>query len=259
MMANRLAVLVLTLNEEKNMKECLSSVLFADELVVIDSGSSDRTIELAQELGANCYVHPMTDGFAGQRNFALQKTKAEWVLFLDADERITPEAANEIRKVVEQGEPYAYEILRRNIVFGQPVQYGGHSPDYSLRLYPRTAISWQGLVHEQALVNLPIRQLKNYMWHHTYTSWERYFFKFNQYTTMMADQMYEKGKRAAWSDIMIRPWVGFIKFYLLKSGWRDGKMGFILAALHFFYTMMKYVKLYYHQAEGEHSNEICNR
>lgn len=245
----KVAVLILTYNEEKNINDCVRSVEFADEVVVIDSGSTDRTVELAERLGAKVIHHPMEEGFAGQRNFALQKTVADWVLYLDADERITPELAVEIKETVQKNELYAYEILRRNIVFGQKVGYGGHSPDYSLRLYPRTAVTWQGTVHEQAKVSLPILQLKNCMLHYTYTSWERYFFKFNQYTTLMAEQMGQRGKKARVTDIIVRPWFAFFRFYILKSGWRDGKIGFILAAFHAFYTMAKYVKLYYWQKE----------
>lgn len=241
----KLAVLILTYNEEKNIEECVQSVSFADEIILIDSGSTDNTCEIAEKLGVTFVHHPMDEGFAGQRNFALQQTLADWVLYLDADERITPELALEIKTIVEKNEPYAYNILRNNVVFGQPVGYGGHGPDYSLRLYPRAAISWQGDVHEQANVSLPIRKLKNGMLHYTYNSWDRYFFKFNQYTTMMAEQMGKRGKEARITDIILRPWFAFLKFYVFKSGWRDGKIGFILAAFHAFYTMAKYVKLYY--------------
>jgi len=247
----KLTALILTYNEEKNIRDCITSVKFADEIIIIDSGSTDRTIEIAEQLGAKCIVHPMDEGFAGQRNFALAQTTAEWVLFVDADERITPELAKEISTVVECNEQYAYEILRINVVFGTIVGHGGHSPDYSLRLYPRTAINWQGFVHEQALVTLPIQRLKKHMFHHTYTSWERYFFKFNQYTTLMAEQMYKKGRKTGFIDIVLRPWAGFLRFYVFKSGWRDGKIGFILAVFHFFYTMAKYVKLYYIQNAAE--------
>lgn len=245
----KLAVLILTYNEEKNIRDCITSVNFADEIIIIDSGSTDQTREISEQLGAKFITHPMDEGFAGQRNFALAQTTAEWVLFLDADERITPELAKEIGAVVERNEQYAYEILRINIVFGTIVRHGGHSPDFSLRLYPRTAIQWQGLVHEQALVSLPIQQLKKNMFHYTYTSWDRYFFKFNQYTTLMAEQMHKRGRKAHFVDIILRPWAGFLRFYVFKSGWRDGKIGYILATLHFFYTMTKYVKLYYLQKE----------
>lgn len=244
-MEKKLAVLILTYNEEKNIEECVGSVSFADEIILIDSGSMDQTCQIAEKLGAKFVYHLMNEGFAGQRNFALQQTLADWVLYLDADERITPELALEIKEIVEKDEQYAYEILRRNVVFGQAVSYGGHSPDLSLRLYPRSAISWQGMVHEQANVTLPLRQTKHAMLHYTYTSWDRYFFKFNQYTTMMAEQMGKRGKKARIIDIILRPWFAFLKFYVFKSGWRDGKIGFILAAFHAFYTMAKYVKLYY--------------
>lgn len=247
---SKLAVLILTYNEESNIKSCVESVSFADEIVVIDSGSTDDTIKIAENMGVKTMYHSMQEGFAAQRNFALTQTDAEWVLFLDADERITPELGKEICEVIKGHPSYAYEILRRNVVFGQSVQYGGHSPDFSLRLYPREAITWQGVVHEKAIVSLPIKQLKHHMLHHTYTSWDRYFFKFNQYTTLMARQMHEKGKKMYLSDVLIRPGFAFIRFYILKSGWRDGRTGLYLALLHSFYTMMKYIKLYYLQKAG---------
>lgn len=248
-MNNKIAVLILTFNEENNIRQCIESVTFADEVMIIDSGSTDHTLDIASSLGAKVVSHAMTEGFAGQRNFALQQTQAEWVLFLDADERITPELAVEIQEILRVGEAFAYNILRRNIIFGQEVGYGGHSPDFSLRLYPRTAISWQGLVHEQANVTLPIKKTKYAMLHYTYMSWDRYFFKFNQYTTMMAEKMLENGKKTNITDIVLRPWFAFIRFYILKSGWRDGKIGFIMAVYHAFYTMTKYVKLYYLRKE----------
>lgn len=248
-MSNRLAVLILTYNEEKNIEQCIQSVLFADEILVIDSGSTDNTISMAEKMNARVVSHPMDEGFAGQRNFALTQTTADWVLFLDADERITDKLAEEIHQVIDRERPYAYEIVRRNVFFGQQVKYGGHAPDYSLRLCLRAAMKWQGLVHEHAMVTLPVKRLQNYMLHYTYTSWERYFFKFNQYTTMMAEQMFKDGKSAAFSDIVLRPGFAFFRDYILKCGFIDGKMGFILAALRAFYTMMKYVKLYYLQDE----------
>lgn len=250
-MDKKIAVLILTYNEEKNIEDCLRSVDFADEVIIIDSGSTDKTIEIAEKMGAKCVYHPMNEGFAGQRNFALTQTQAQWVLYLDSDERITPELGAEIQQVIQKTEQCAYNILRMNIVFGQQVKYGGHSPDWSLRLYPRTAISWEGLVHEQANVTLPIEKLTHHMFHHTYTSWDRYFFKFNQYTAMMAEQMDRRGKRASFADIVLRPIAGFLRFFVFKSGWRDGKIGFILAVFHGFYTMAKYVKLYYLQKESQ--------
>ena len=246
----KLAVLILTYNEEANISECVRSAAFADEIVVIDSGSNDRTVEVAESLGARCVCRAMKDGFAAQRNFALTQTDADWVLFLDADERITPELAAEIQTVIQQGGENGYEILRINILFGKTVYHGGFSPDYSLRLYPRHAISWQGAVHEQALVTVPLQRLRCHMLHYTYTTWDRYFVKFNQYTTLMARQMHEKGKRAHFfPDILVRPLVAFFKVYVLKRGFLDGRLGLVLALLHHSYTMVKYIKLYWLQKQ----------
>ncbi|WP_018702933.1 glycosyltransferase family 2 protein [Anaeromusa acidaminophila] len=248
-MQPRLAILILTYNEEKNIGSCMDSAAFADEIVVVDSGSADQTTAIAAEKGGNVVVHPMTEGFAGQRNFALTQTQAEWVLFLDADERLAPEVAAEVRRIMERGDAFAYEILRKNIVFGQPVFHGGHAPDWSLRFYPRAAIRWEGIVHEAAKVTLPVKRLQACMFHHTYQEWERYFFKFNQYTTLLAKKMRDEGKKVSFFDLLLRPLAGFFKFYILKAGWRDGRMGLVLALLHFFYTMTKYLKVYYNAPE----------
>ena len=244
-MQPRLAILILTYNEEKNIGPCMDSAAFADEIVVVDSGSTDQTAAIVAEKGGKVVVHPMTEGFAGQRNFALTQTQAEWVLFLDADERLAPEVAAEVRRIMERGDAFAYEILRKNIVFGQPVFHGGHAPDWSLRFYPRAAIRWEGIVHEAAKVTLPVKRLQACMFHHTYQEWERYFFKFNQYTTLLAQKMRDERKKVRFSDLLLRPMAGFLKFYILKAGWRDGRMGLVLALLHFFYTMTKYLKVYY--------------
>jgi glycosyltransferase involved in cell wall biosynthesis len=242
----KVAVLILTYNEEFHIAECVKSAAFADEVIVIDSGSSDRTREIAKELGAKVVVRPF-DGFGPQRNFALTQTEAEWVMYLDADERITPALAEEIRKIVVTSEPAAYEMLRHNYAFGQRVMHGGFRPDYSQRLYPRTAVDWQGIVHEEGLVSVPKRRLQNIMLHYTYTNWDTYFIKFNSYTSLMARKMQEKGRRATMLHIIFRPWWAFFRVYILQAGWRDGRIGFILAVFHYFYTMTKYVKLYYSQ------------
>lgn len=248
----KIAVLILTYNEEYHVAECVKSAAFADEVVVIDSGSTDRTREIAQELGAKMVTRPF-DGFGPQRNFALTQTEAEWVMYLDADERIPPALAAEIRAVVEKNEPAAYEILRHNYAFGQRIMHGGFRPDYSLRLYPRTAINWQGIVHEQGIVSVPKKRLQSIMLHYTYTSWDTYFQKFNSYTTMMARKMRENGRRANLLHIIFRPWWAFFRVYILQAGWRDGRIGFILSVFHFFYTMTKYVKLYYFPKEEQRS------
>ena len=165
---SRLAVLILTRNEEAHIEACMESASFADEVVVVDSGSTDRTQAIAESKGARFVTHPMgDDGFAGQRNFALTQTTADWVFYLDADERIEAAAAQEIRRIVSDDIPAAYRVERKNIVFGQLMRHGGHRPDFVYRLYPRTAIRWQGKVHEGIETDLPRKTLHDVLRHYT--------------------------------------------------------------------------------------------
>lgn len=241
----KLAVLILAGNEEINIGDCVKSASFADEVIVIHSGGTDKTVQIAEKCGAKVVYHPMTEGFAAQRNFALTTTQAEWVMYLDADERISAKLAAEIVNCVESGEQAAYEMPRQNISFGKWLRYGGWYPDYCLRLYPRSAVSWEGIVHEKVNFTIPKRRLDSPLIHYTYYDWDRYFAKFNSYTTLMAKRLHERGKKANMFHIILRPLWAFFRVYILKAGWRDGKMGFIMAVLHSFYTMVKYLKLYY--------------
>ena len=191
-----LAVLILTKNEEKNIEACIKSASFADEIVVIDSGSTDATQAKAEALGARFVVHPMGEaGFAGQRNFALTQTKAEWVLFLDADERIVPSAVETIGRIVSENIPMAYRMQRKNVVMGKMMHHGGHRPDYVARFYPRTGIKWHGRVHEGIDTDLAIKDLPNCIYHYTYTTWQQYFAKTNHYTSLSAQSMFARRKK----------------------------------------------------------------
>ena len=141
-------------------------------------------------------------------------------------------------------------MKRYNIVFGQVMRHGEHAPDFVARLFPRECVTWYGAVHESPQTKLPQKTMKNALNHYTYTDWERYFEKFNNYTTLMAERMADEGKVAAFSDIIFHPLFAFIRFYFLRLGFLDGRQGFIFAVNHYFYTMIKYVKLYYKQREG---------
>ena len=181
----KIAVIILTFNEEKNIADAIRSAAFADEVLLIDSGSTDETLAIARALGARVVQHPMK-GFADQRNFALRETAADWGFYLDADGRLTPAAGEAIRRLAEARERVAYEICRHNIVFGQPMHYGAHRPDWSLRLFPRDAVTWEGVVHERAVVSVSIRRMPGEILHYTYDTWSTYLTKFNRYTTLAA-------------------------------------------------------------------------
>lgn len=249
-----LSVLILAKNEEKNIRDCIKSAQFADEVIIIDDYSSDNTVKIAQELGARVCQRAMNGNWGAQQTFAIEQATTNWIFFLDADERITDALEKEIVQAVKQNELYAYEVPRLNYVMDKALRHGGWYPDYGYHLVPRLDVRVEGLVHPQFVHNYPVRRLRSPITHYTYSSWEHYLNKLNLYTKLAAEKNFQKGKRANFFfDIMIRPFVAFFKMYILKSGWRDGKIGFILAVFHYFYTMAKYVKLYYIQNATEGS------
>jgi len=241
----RLAVIILTKNEERNIEAAIASAAFADEILVIDSGSTDRTQELAEKHGARFITHPMDeDGFAGQRNFALTQTEADWVLYLDADERIGNELAVEIRNHIAERPAYAAEIRRVNVVMGKTMYHGVYRPDYCQRLFRREQVRWESVVHEHALTDMPLVRLKTSMEHLCLTDWTQYISKLDRYTTLMAEEMKLRGKKTDMLHMHSHALFAFLKMYVLKGGFLDGRQGFILCQFHYFYTLMKYIKLY---------------
>ncbi|MDU2063340.1 MAG: glycosyltransferase family 2 protein [Sporomusaceae bacterium] len=238
------SVIILAKNEEKNIEACIQSALFADEVIVIDDFSTDRTVELAKQLGATIYQHSMNGNWGAQQTYAIEQAKTDWIFFLDADERIPAALAEEVRAAVDRNEKYAYLVPRLNHAMGKPLYHGGWYPDYGFHLMPREDFHVEGFVHPQFVHPYQSRKLKNHIIHYTYSSWEQYFNKLNNYTRLAAEKNYGKGKRCSfWRDIVARPLFAFVKMYLLQGGWRDGKIGFILASFHLTYTMAKYVKL----------------
>lgn len=243
----RLAVLILTFNEEIHIADCIKSVDFADEVVVIDSGSTDKTAEIARALGAKVVFHPMNEGFAAQRNFALTCTDADWVLYLDADERITPELAEEIKIIIKNPNKAAYAVPRKFMMYGKWVKSGGLYPDYTLRLFPKEAeLVWQGSIHESAMVKTEKKNFKNALLHYGFRGWEPHLNKDNKYTSMLAEKLYKEGKRSSAAKIVVHPLWAFIRMFFIYGGFRDGLLGLILASFRYFYTLQKYVKLYYY-------------
>lgn len=250
-MSSRLAVIILTRNEEKNIGAAIDSASFADEILVVDSGSTDATQAIAESRGAKFVFHPMgEEGFAGQRNFALGQTEAEWVFYLDADERITERAADCMAKIVARNEKAAFSLKRMNIIMGKLMKHGAHRPDWCLRLFRRGTVSWEGVVHERPVSALPSREMDGELLHHTYSDWTNYFHKLSSYTDMMAERMHEEGKTAGLADLTVRPIFAFFRAYVLQKGFLDGELGLVFSMLHSYYTFMKYLKLRYRTFSG---------
>lgn len=239
-------VLILAKNEERNIRECLETVRFADEIIVIDDFSTDKTKEIAESMGAKVVQRSMNGDWGGQQTFAIQQAKHEWIFFLDADERVTMPLVGAIQKIVEKNEKYAYWIKRRNQFKNYKATHGSFRPDAVCRLMPKKGTSVVGLVHPAFVYTYKNKYIEEYILHYTYDNWEQYMNKVNRYTTLAAEKYKEERKSVGFTkDILLRPIWAFIKIYILNLGFLDGKLGFIFSMNHYNYTLMKYTKLYY--------------
>lgn len=238
------SVLILAKNEEKNIKECIDSCTFANEVIVIDDGSTDKTIEIAKNAGARVVQHSMNGDWGGQQTFAIKQAKCEWIFFIDADERCTPELCEEIINVLNKNEKYGYWVRRINHFKHKLVKHGPLSPDWVCRLMPTEGSYVTGFVHPKIVHQFEDRKLKKNMLHYTYETWEQYINKMNQYSTLAAKKNFEAGKNSNFIlDIILRPMFAFFKMYILKLGFLDGELGYMLCKNYANYTMNKYVKL----------------
>jgi glycosyltransferase involved in cell wall biosynthesis len=242
---SNLAVIVITKNEEENIEACLESVRWADEIVVVDGGSSDRTAELARSKGAKVFERKW-DGYGAAKNFGLAQCTAEWVLWLDADERVTEQLGEEIRTVLRaSGSINGYELPRLANFLGKWIHHCGWYPGYVLRLFRRQAGRFtEDRVHERLVVEGTVAKLRNDLLHYTDPSLSHYFEKFNRYTTLAAEKMASQGERFRINQVLVRPpWV-FVRMYILRAGFLDGFAGFVLSLLSSFYVFVKYTKLW---------------
>lgn len=241
------ACVVITKNEEANIQDCLRSAQWANELIVVDAESRDRTVDLAREGGARVLVRPWP-GFGLQKNFGMAQASSDWVLILDADERVTQELRDEVRTHIERwrpGTPVAYQIPRRNFFYGAWVRGGGVYPDYQVRLFRRGLAQYNDVaVHENLLVEGEIGTLVGHLDHYTERRIQDHFKKFGLYTTLAAQEKAKKVRTVRWSDLVFRPLVVFLKTYLLKNGFRDGVRGLIVCVFASMYTFVKYAKLW---------------
>jgi len=253
-MPQTLSVAIITLNEEKNIRRTLASVQFADEIIVVDSGSTDRTIEIARSLKANVLSEPWR-GFAVQKNFAIEQCKGTWVLSLDADEELTPELQTEIQTLLHNTpRADAYMLRRRNLFLNRWVRYGGYYPDPKLRLFRRHAANFapparftERPVHETVSVDGHIETLRNDLIHHAYPTIESYIEHMDRYSTLGAEVVLAKGQTSHSLigfvyRILLVPTFTFIWNYIFRLGVLDGREGFLLHLYHSAYTSWKYAK-----------------
>ena len=239
-----LSVVVITLNEERRIADCLAAVSWADELVVVDSGSTDATVAIARQQGARVLTRPFTT-YAEQKNAALAAATCDWILSLDADERVTPELAAEMRAAIANaGDAVGFSMLRREHMLGRWINHGSWGPEYKLRLVRRGRGAWQGDVHETLSVAGPTRRLRSPLLHETNDAVSDIVRKTDRYTTLEARAAHAAGVRPSLWRLALYPPTLFLYSFVVRGGWRDGMAGFILAALAAHYTFLKRAKLW---------------
>lgn len=241
---SNLTVVILTKNEEKNIVDVIHNAKQVTETVlIVDSGSTDNTVALAEANGARVVYRTWDNDFAAQRNFALQQVTTEWVLYLDADERLNSTLVEALKNAVASDEQKQYSIKRKSVAFGQEFNYGVLKPDFVPRLFKTKNVRWINKVHEKPVCEDKLEVLDGYIEHYTYTGWQQYFNKFNQYTTIWAENAYENGKTVGCVTAYAHATFAFIQMLILKKGLLDGKLGVTLCVYHFMYTLTKYIKL----------------
>jgi (heptosyl)LPS beta-1,4-glucosyltransferase len=242
-----LACVVITKNEEANIQECLASVMWAREQIVVDAESTDRTVEFARAAGAKVFVRPWP-GFGAQKNYGMDQALLEWILIVDADERVPEPLQVEILSRItawKHGDPVAYEIPRKNYFYGDWVRHAGVHPDYQIRLFRRGSARYNDVpVHENLIVQGPIGKLMNPFEHYTERRIRDHFRKFGLYTTLAAEEKGKSVHAVHARDLLFRPLVVFFKSYILKQGYRDGVRGLIVCVFASMYTFVKYAKLW---------------
>lgn len=242
----KISVITVVRNEKDNIRPCLETVKWAHEIIVIDQGSEDDTAAIAKEFTDKVYTVEQKGYCEPDRIFALSKASGEWILCIDADERIPEQLAQEIKNVLSADYINAdgYYILRNNYIFGRLMKYGGHQGDKHLRLFKKDKVRLSEKIHEAPSVEGATGQLKNSMDHYSTRTLSDYCRKLNSYTDREMERMDEEGRKFSVLTIMIRPAGKFLDQYILKQGFRDGMEGFIFYSLSAFYTFIKYVKLW---------------
>lgn len=249
----KLSVTIIAFNEEKNINDCLESVKWADEIIVVDSGSIDKTVEIAKKYSNNVFFNKWK-GFSAQKSFALSKASYEWVLSIDADERVSPELKEEINQLLSSNTVFdGYYIPRRNFFLGKEIKNCGWRPDYQLRLFKKSiTIVDSRKVHEGFLVSGECGYLINDFIHFTHNNLHDVFKKINEYSTLEAEELAAK-KKARPLNIFINPAAAFLSHFIYRKGYKDGVYGLMVSLIHAATKMMTYMKIWELQNKEKNS------
>jgi glycosyltransferase involved in cell wall biosynthesis len=238
-----LSVVLITRNAAAQLPDCLASVAFADEVLVVDSDSSDGTAELAARYGARVVAKEWL-GFGRQKQFAVEQAAHDWVLCLDADERVSPELAASLVRALHAPQAPVYRMARRNRFLGRWLRHGEGYPDWSPRLFDRRQARWSDdAVHEKVLYAATPGTLDGDLLHESAEDLGRYLDKQNRYTTLAAGELHRRGRRAGLAELALSPLVRFVKFYFLRLGFLDGLPGLVHISIGCMNSFLKYAKL----------------
>lgn len=241
----RLSVVLVTRNEEERLRACLESVAWADEIVVVDAESEDKTATIAREFTDHVVVRPWP-GYAIQKNLAIDLATGDWALSLDADEVVSAELTADIRRVVAADGPAdGYAVPRRNIFWGRWVRHGGLYPDHQVRLFRRTRGRFNArAVHESVSVDGRVERLAGHLEHRSYRDLSDFLARADRYATLAADEAVAQRRRARVSDLVLRPFGRFLVMYVVRRGFLDGWRGFLLASLYAYYVLIRTAKIW---------------
>jgi glycosyltransferase involved in cell wall biosynthesis len=242
-MRESLSIAIIASNAEQQLPACLASVAFADDIVVVDSGSSDATVEIAKRQGARV-IHQTWLGYGKQKQRAVALAKHRWVLCLDADERVSDALRAAIQAELAAPRFHAYRMPRRNRFMGRWLKHGEGYPDWSLRLFNREHAGWSDDgIHEKVVTTSPVGTLRGDLLHESATTIDDYLAKQNRYTTLQAEALYARSERAGAGKLLLSPLFRFVKFYVLRLGFMDGTAGLAHISIGCFNTFSKYAKL----------------
>ena len=255
----KISVVINTFNEEKNLPKALASVKgFADEIVVVDTMSEDKTVDIAKKAGARVYEHKRTGYVEPVRNFAIGKATGKWILIIDADEELPKGLAKKLKEIVKNPDANYYRLPRKNLIFGKWVKHSRWWPDYNIRFFQKEFVSWSEVIH-----SVPMTQGKGLdlsakedlaIIHNNYVSIEQYIERMNRYTSFQAKGLAKEGYKFSWKDVIAKPISEFLSRYFVGEGYKDGFHGLALALLQGFSELVLYLKVW--QSEKFMEQEI---
>jgi glycosyltransferase involved in cell wall biosynthesis len=244
---NNITAIILTRNEEQNIAGCFDSVTFCDETLVIDDNSTDSTVEKAKQKNARVISRAMNGDFAAQRNYGMEQAKNDWILFVDADERVSPELRKEIESLSDQNSTLAYFIPRRDFFWGTELKHGEVSKVRNrglIRLVKKGSGSWSGSVHEEFKTDKPSGKLNSFIDHYPHQTIKEFLHEINMYSTLRAKELQSQGKKSSILSILSYPFFKFLLVYFVYLGFLDGPAGFAYAFVMSFHSFLVRAKLY---------------